>query len=41
MESNNLWHDDQEYLLTLQIQYLNDLLDNMNEIFIHITLMAL
>jgi len=33
MESNNLWHDDQEYLLTLQVQYLNDLLDNMNEIF--------
>jgi PAS domain S-box-containing protein len=33
MESNGLWHDDQEYLLTLQVQYLNDLLDNMNEIF--------
>ena len=31
-ESNN-WRDDQEYLLSLQVQYLNDLLDNMNEIF--------
>lgn len=33
MESNNLWQDNQEYLLTVQVKYLNDLLDNMNELF--------